>query len=147
MSNYITPLDMRSLYENEILIEATNYSDRTATTINEQVLTGACETGSQLVDGYLVMLPIKEFSPRFLAIVRIHAGRLAIDQLAATDPQVREQAKESIDWLKSLQKLNDEELENLAGNVSSNEEAPLLTGVPVYSIGVVDEGRRWNITF
>lgn len=144
--DYVTPADMKELYEEEILVQATNYSDRSSQVIDEVRLAAVCVAGSQIVDSYLLILPVSSanFSDRFLASVRTHAAHLALDHLASSDPQVREQAKESIDWLKSLLKLTEAELKRLVGNSAESDVA--LT-VPGFTVAQVDEGRRWEVSF
>lgn len=142
---YVTPADMEVLYEQEQLVLATNYSDPQATTINTSMLTAACEHGSRLVDGYLLSVKVSpsKFSDRFLGILKIHAARLAMDYFQGTSGEdERGQVKESIEWLKSLSKLSQADLQNLATGEPDVEVEPII--LPAVSFC---EGRRWNITF
>jgi hypothetical protein len=145
---YITPTDMETLYayDPQILIQATNYSDRTSNTINEEVLAGACQVGSDIVSSYLQLIPVRGFRDEFLGVVRVHAARLALDQLAASDPQIREQAKESLEWLKSLSRLSNEDLENISGPSEDGDAGTTVVG-PAMSVSFVEEGRRWEVSF
>ena len=146
---YVTSDDMKVLYEEEILVQATNYSNSASRTIDEVQLNAACEAGSQIVDSYLLVLPVTDFSDRFLRSVRVHAAHLALDHLASSDPQIREQAKESIDWLKLLQKLSPADLKRLAENISKpdTEGEVVVEDLPAFTISTVEEGRRWEVSF
>jgi phage gp36-like protein len=147
---YVTPSDMKSLYNEETLIQATNYTDPNASSINEPQLTSACDMGSAIADSYLSLLPLDpaQFNERFRTMLKVHCARLALDSLdgASADPQIREHAKEALEWLKALTKLGKEELKNLATNTDETpEELPLNLVAP--SVGFVEEGRRWELSF
>lgn len=146
---YVTPLDMKALYNPETLVQATNYADPSATVINEAQLQTACDMGSAIADGYLALLPLdpSNFNDRFKAILRTYCARLALDSLdgASADPQIRKHAEESISWLESLTKLSIEALKRLAENVDQTPQLPIDISVP--SVFVVNEGRCWDTTF
>lgn len=135
--SYVTPADMQALYEPAMLIQATNYSNRTASTVDEEMLQKACEHGNQVVDGYLLRVESSQITERLQAILKIHAARLAMDFLAGTDPQIREQAKETIEWLKTLSKLG-------SGGSDGGSEIPGTAVLPQISITA---GRSWRVTF
>lgn len=139
----MTVSDMEEMYDLDLLIQATNYSDRNADTIDEAILTDACQRGSDVCDGYLARLsvPSTSYSARFLTILRTHAGRLAMDALASTDPQIRKHAEETMEWLKELMRMDLRELEILATGGVSEEAIPDKPN-PVVSFG---EGRYWEV--
>lgn len=148
--NYVSPSDMKNLYNLETLIQATNYNEPGADIINEPQLESACWMGSAIADSYLALLPLdpNQFNDRFKAMLRTHCARLALDSLdgASSDPQIREHAKEALEWLKALTKLGADALKNLA--TSSDETPEELPGnLVVPSVGFVDEGRRWEMSF
>ncbi len=142
---YVTSADMEGLYDRELLVEATNYSDRTADYINVEVLQSACDSANSMASGYLLRLSIDpdKYTDAFKLALKTHSARLAIDVLASTDPQIREQAKESIDWLKNISRLSKEAQDNL---IVKEADEPTLSGVvlPVLSF---DEGRRWEVSW
>lgn len=146
-SSYVTPDDMKQIYDEAILVQATNYSDRLATTIDDAMLQKACESSNQIVEGYLVPLgvPTDRLTASFQEILKPHAARLALDHLAGTDPQVRELAKESIEYLKSLSKLSNIALDGIVDDEDGEGDLP---GVPpLLPVVFFDEGRRWGVTF
>lgn len=145
---YASPDDMAALYDEVVLVQITNYNNRLAEAINEPLLQTACEAGSRLVDGYLMPLGIKptDFSPDFSEVLKTHAARLVMDFLAGTDPQVREQAKETTDWLKSLPRLSRDALENLVIRPPEPGEPPIEPPAPVRGPVVFEEGYRWRVT-
>ena len=134
---YVTVSDMQALYREELLVQATNFSDRVATLINNEVLAGACSHGNGIVDGYLIPLGLEDsaYTTRFLQSLKIHAARLAMDHLISGDETIRTQAEESIKYLESLKDLVGKD----SGTGSSLE--PI---VPAISY---NEGRRWSVTF
>jgi phage gp36-like protein len=148
--NYVTPSEMKSLYNEETLIQATNYNDPNTEAINEPQLESACEMGSAIADSYLSLLPLDpaQFNDRFKTMLKVHCARLALDSLdgASADPQIREHAKEALEWLKALTKLGKEELRNLATNTDETPDE-LPVGLSVPSVGFVEEGRRWELSF
>jgi phage gp36-like protein len=94
----------------------------------------------------LISLEPSQFNDRFKAILKVHCARLALDSLdgASADPQIREHAKEALEWLKALTKLSSEASREL----TSNTEAPEVTVADLMpSIGFVEEGRRWEVSF
>jgi phage gp36-like protein len=137
---YVTPTDMRSLYDPDLLVQGTNYNDPAAETINDVSLSAACQHGSAIVDGYLLTVGVapSKFSDRFLGILKIHSARIALNHLLGVDDRISEQAQESIEWLKSLSELSQADLANL------------ITGGEVEAIVLplvrFEEGRRWNIS-
>lgn len=103
------------------------------------MLQKACEHGNQVVDGYLLRVESSQITERLQSILKIHAARLAMDFLAGTDPQIREQAKETIEWLKSLSKLGGSSGSDGGGEIPGTTEI-----LPQISI---TPGRSWRITF
>lgn len=146
---YVTSADMKSFYNQETLIQTTNYTNPNASTINEAQLASACQMGNAIADSYLALLSLDpaQFNERFKAILKTHCARLALDSLdgASADPQIREHAKEALEWLKALTKLSNEALRKLASSAENPEEAVQTSIVP--SVAFVDEGRRWEISF
>lgn len=139
---YVTPNDMQVLYDADLLIQATNYSDRTAQVIDDVMLAKACDHGNQIVDGYVLHISSSQITSRLEGILRIHAGRLAMDFLAGTDPQIREQAKETMDYLKSLSKLPTNADADNGPGTGDGEGVTLI--LPVIQF---DPGRCWRVTF
>lgn len=142
---HVTPVDMQSLYDDALLVQATNYSDRSATGINLAQLQTACDTGNRLVDSYLLPLgiPIDRFRPAFRLALLTHAARLAMDFLAGTDPQIREQAKESLDWLKNLSRLSQAAIANLVEPDASGDPTPGVNAVLPNVFFA--PGRAWQV--
>lgn len=139
---------MQSLFNLETLIQATNYTNPSAVTVDAIQLQGACEKGSAIADSYLSLLPLNpsDFNDRFKEMLKIHAARLALDSLdgASADPQIREHAKEALNWLTALTKLSKDALQNLT---LSTDATPDETLSVVGSISFVEEGRRWGVSF
>lgn len=134
--SYVTPEDMKELYEEVILVQATNYSNRTANLVNEEMLQRACNHGNYIVDGHMLHVNEAAINERLYTILKVHAGRIAMDVLAGTDPQIREQAKESIEWLKSLRKLSGSD-DDGGGDIPG-----VTSALPVITF---NEGRRWEV--
>jgi phage gp36-like protein len=147
---YVTPLDMKALYNPETLVQATNYANPNAETINESQLQSACQMGSAIADSYLSLLPLNpmDFNDRFKSMLKVHCARLALDSLdgASADPQIREHAKEALKWLETLTKLGKDALDNLATSSDVTPEDGVLVE-PAASVAFVDEGRRWELSF
>lgn len=142
--SYITPNDMEDAFDQALLIQATNYSDRTAQTINQAILQKACESGSNTVDSYLAILgiPSDRYNSTFLGAIKVHAANLAMDYLAGTDPQIRDKAKESIRWLETVAKYSREQLRHL---VTDPDSDPLPTVTKVLPSVGFNPGRSWEV--
>lgn len=139
----VTPADMEAIYDEVLLVQATNYSDRAATAINLPMLQNACSVGSNIISGYLAGLgiAIERFRPSFRESLKIHSARLAMDFLAGSDPQIREQAKESTEWIKNISRLSKEGIENLIEAEAGTPE-PIGEVLPSVSF---ESGRNWQV--
>ena len=136
---YVTATDMQSLYDLDLLVRGTNYSDPSADAIDTPALTAACTKASGIVDSYLIWVKVapSKFSARFLEVLRIMAGRIAIAQLPGVDESIHAEAEAAIEWLQSLKDLTIAELGNLTGDAVSGKIAPSVSFCG---------GESWSVT-
>jgi phage gp36-like protein len=102
---YVTPDDMRSLFEYEDLVKATNLDDPNASEINKPRLDQACEAATGVVDGWLLRrlsLPLSAGDAALLNVLRSHTAILAMEWLGGADDILIAKAKDSREWLKAF---------------------------------------------
>ena len=148
---YVTPADMRSLYEIEELVEPTNLHNESMTTINEARLQAACLAASGIVDGYLMtkyQLPLAlGDNPSLTGTLRVHAGAIARQRLGGTTEEVQLNAKAAYEWLERFIKA-DALLEESTNSGVINEPSPTVSVIdPIERAITFSPGRQfWTDT-
>jgi phage gp36-like protein len=102
---YCTTDDMRSLFEYEDLVKATNLDDPNASEINEPRLEQACEAATGVVDGWLLRrfsLPLTVDEAALLNVLRSHTAILAMEWLGGADDILIAKANDTREWLRTF---------------------------------------------
>ena len=103
--SYCTTDDMRSLFEYEDLVKASNLDDPNASEINEPRLDQACEAATGVVDGWLLRrfsLPLTVDESALLNVLRSHTAILAMEWLGGADDILIAKANDTRDWLRTF---------------------------------------------
>ena len=151
MTIYVTSADMRSLYEFEELVEATNLHNESMTNINDARLAAACVAASGIVDGYLMIkfqLPLDlSDKPALAGALKVHTGAIARQRLGGVTAEVQANTKTAYEWLERVVK-SDTLLSDATESDSRSSGQPTTSAVidPIERAIAFQPGRQYWTT-
>lgn len=102
--SYVTPTDMKAIYEEHDLVEATNLRDSAADQINETKLQAACDGANGIAYGYLAAryadarLQIGQLSDGLVQTFRVHCAAIAWHLLDGSTEEARNKHEDAISY-------------------------------------------------
>jgi phage gp36-like protein len=99
---YVEPKELEVLFTTQEVMEASNKDDSMAEEVVDDRVLAACEGATGIINGYLMRrftIPLVAATPEFLQVLNIHAKNIAREILDGSREEVRENAKNSREWL------------------------------------------------